>query len=288
MSSKIKVDTIENVAGSGNVSLGSGHNLVVPGNNTTSGNATVGGTLGVTGTSALTGVVTIDGSNALSTASGANAKLNVGSLSGTPGALNVNVAGTDGAGAYRLINATDGVSTNFVVRTDNSASENIVILGPETASAITFKIQGNERMRIHTAGYTTKYTPAFYAYRNSGNYTSSVDIVWNTVVYNQGSHYDVSNGRFTAPVTGVYQFNVMSSITGGAGNGSQNRLHINGTAQAAIWPIFNGNENHTSHANSFLISLNASDYVTIKSASSPTTWYGGVNSHNYFSGFLVG
>ena len=29
MSSKIKVDTIENVAGSGNVSLGSGHNLVV-------------------------------------------------------------------------------------------------------------------------------------------------------------------------------------------------------------------------------------------------------------------
>ena len=93
MSSKIKVDTIENVAGSGNVSLGSGHNLVVPGNITGQGtaaitsNATVGGTLGVTGTSALTGVVTIDGSNALSTASGANAKLNVGSLSGTAGAL---------------------------------------------------------------------------------------------------------------------------------------------------------------------------------------------------------
>ena len=33
MSSKIKVDTIENVAGSGNISLGSGHNLVVPGDN---------------------------------------------------------------------------------------------------------------------------------------------------------------------------------------------------------------------------------------------------------------
>ena len=201
MSSKIKVDTIENVAGSGNVSLGSGHNLVVPGNNTTSGNATVGGTLGVTGTSALTGVVTIDGSNALSTASGANAKLNVGSLSGAAGALNVNVAGTDGAGAYRICNFTDGNQTNFVIQTDNSASENIVILGPETASAITFKIQGNERMRIHTAGYTTKYTPAFYAYRNAGNYTSTATIVWNNVVYNQGSHYNSSNGRFTAPVS---------------------------------------------------------------------------------------
>lgn len=43
MSSKIKVDTIENVAGSGNVSLGSGHNFVVP------------GTLNITGASTLTG-----------------------------------------------------------------------------------------------------------------------------------------------------------------------------------------------------------------------------------------
>ena len=45
MSSKIKVDTIENVAGSGNVSLGSGHNLVVPGSvtvtTTTHANASV-------------------------------------------------------------------------------------------------------------------------------------------------------------------------------------------------------------------------------------------------------
>ena len=55
MASKIKVDTIENVAGSGNESLGSGHNLVVPGNNSTTGNATVGGTLGVTGVSTFSG-----------------------------------------------------------------------------------------------------------------------------------------------------------------------------------------------------------------------------------------
>ena len=67
MSSKIKVDTIENVAGSGNVSLGSGHNLVVPGNITGQGtaaitsNATVGGTLGVTGTATLSGNATVGG-----------------------------------------------------------------------------------------------------------------------------------------------------------------------------------------------------------------------------------
>ena len=70
MSSKIKVDTIENVAGSGNVSLGSGHNLVVPGNITGQGtaaitsNATVGGTLDVTGNTTVGGnVISNDGSN---------------------------------------------------------------------------------------------------------------------------------------------------------------------------------------------------------------------------------
>ena len=47
MSSKIKVDTIENVAGSGNVSLGSGHNLVVPGNITGQGTTTLTGDLAV-------------------------------------------------------------------------------------------------------------------------------------------------------------------------------------------------------------------------------------------------
>ena len=67
MASTIKVDTIENVAGSGNVSLGSGHNLVVPGNITGQGtaaitsNATVGGTLGVTGNTTVGGTLGVTG-----------------------------------------------------------------------------------------------------------------------------------------------------------------------------------------------------------------------------------
>jgi len=55
MASKIKVDTIENVAGSGNVSLGSGHNFVVP------------GTLNITGASTLTGGIANAGTVAAGT-----------------------------------------------------------------------------------------------------------------------------------------------------------------------------------------------------------------------------
>ena len=58
MSSKIKVDTIENVAGSGNVSLGSGHNLVVPGNITGQGTTTLTGDLTVD-----TSTLKVDSSN---------------------------------------------------------------------------------------------------------------------------------------------------------------------------------------------------------------------------------
>jgi len=325
MSSKIKVDTIEDVAGTSNISIGTNLTMDVAGDITldaggadvklsddgtnfltftkSSNDVTINSPIsdgdisfvGNDGGSSITsmkmdmsagGAVTIDPSNNLSTASGANAKLNVGSLSGTPGALNINVAGTDGAGAYRLINATDGVTTNFIVQTDNSASENIVILGPETASAITFKIQGNERMRIHTAGYTTKYNPAFRASRTAGNYTSATTIVWNNVIYNQGSHYDSSNGRFTAPVAGTYQFNVMGSVTAGASNMGIHRVQINGSYQADVFPIATSSANHISYANSFMLNLSANDYVTVTASSG--TWYGSGNVHNHFSGFLVG
>ena len=61
MSSKIKVDTIENVAGSGNVSLGSGHNLVVPGTIAVNGHGSIGNSSTVDGTRALTVVGASDG-----------------------------------------------------------------------------------------------------------------------------------------------------------------------------------------------------------------------------------
>ena len=237
------------------------------------------------------GVVTIDPNNNLSTASGANAKLNVGSLSGTPGALNVNVGGTDGAGAYRLINATDGQTTNFLVKTDNSGSENRLELGPETSSAIAFEIAGSEKMKLDASGRVTKpQQPAFRASRTGGNYTgsSSVVIVWNNVIYNQGSHYDNSNGRFTAPVAGVYQFNVMGSVTASPANSAIHRVRINGSYQADIFPIATSSASHISYANSFLLNLSANDYIDVSSPGGSVQWYGSGNIHNHFSGFLVG
>jgi hypothetical protein len=81
---------------------------------------------------------------------GGNDRVAVGSVSGTAGTFNVNAGGSDGAGAYRILNTTDGVTTNFVVKTDNSASTNVCLIGPETSSAFAFMMGGSEKMRIDT------------------------------------------------------------------------------------------------------------------------------------------
>ena len=326
MSSKIKVDTIEDVGGSSNITIGTNLTMDVAGDITldaggadvklsddgtnfltftkSSNDVTINTPIsdgdisfvGNDGGSAITsmkmdmsagGVVTIDPSNNLSTASGANAKLNVGSLSGTAGALNVNVAGTDGAGAYRLINATDGATTNFVVKTDNSASENRLELGPETSSAIAFEIGGSEKMKINPAGQVTKPSnPSFLAYRNAGDYTTQTDIVFNTVVHNIGSHYNNSNGRFTAPVAGSYLFTVMISQNGGQANQGMGRIKINGSYVVYGFPI-SPNIAHLSSTVSYVFNLNANDYVQVNMGSN-FSFIGSGNVHNHFSGYLLG
>ena len=54
-------------------------------------------------------------------------------------------------------------------------------------------------------------------YDNLGPITDHADIVFDRVVTNVGSGYEPSTGRFTAPVSATYQFNVTISA-GGTGS----------------------------------------------------------------------
>jgi len=309
MSSKIKVDTIENVAGSGNVSLGSGHNLVVPGNITGQGtaaitsNATVGGTLGVTSNTTVGGTLGVTGKTTLSDNVGIGVTTETdwhsnndvlqlglgaciyGNNTATENQILANAKGTLGSSlnGYKYINA-DKASTYQ----QYDGQHNFRVAGAGSADAA---ITWNTAMTIDNSGRVIKpLTPAFRASRTGGNYSGSSTevIVWNNVIYNQGSHYDNSNGRFTAPVAGVYQFNVMGSVTGGPQNAAMHRASINGSYQADVFPISTSSASHISYANSFLLNLSANDYVQIWSPGASVTWYGTGNVHNHFSGFLIG
>ena len=302
MSSKIKVDTIENVAGSGNVSLGSGHNLVAPGTSSIAGHVSI-GVDAVSNTRALTVAGATDGSGSSALVvynSSLASKFSVRDDGLTTITNNATVGGTLGVTGTATLsgNATIGTNSGDTRFSLNSANQYTMVL--KNAGNIAGQIGGGgtDDLRFSNAAGTTTMqikdgrvlkplTPAFRCHRTAGNYTSTTVIVWNVVTYNQGGHYNSSNGRFTAPVTGVYQFNVMGSLTANPANISIHRVRINGSYQIDVYPIGDDITAHISYANSFLLNLSANDYIDISSAS-VGTWYGTGNVHNHFSGFLVG
>ena len=69
-------------------------------------------------------------------------------------------------------------------------------------------------MRISSSGYVTKPdTPAFIVRHTAAEVYSAasyIDGPW-TVTLNRGNHFNTSNGIFTTPVAGLYQFNCMQN-----------------------------------------------------------------------------
>ena len=245
MASKIKVDTIENVAGSGNVSLGSGHNLVVPGNITGQGtaaitsNATVGGTLGVTGKTTLSDNVGIG----VTTETDWHANNEVlqlglgaciyGNNTATENQILANAKGTLGSSlnGYKYINA-DKASTYQ----QYDGQHNFRVAGAGSADAA---ITWNTAMTIDNSGVVTKpNTPAFKTGVDNRNATGSDRVLsttnGDTFTYqtrdkhNVGSHFSESTGRFTCPVAGTYMFYCSLMRNGNNGTVLENRIKKNG------------------------------------------------------------
>ena len=156
-----------------------------------------------------------------------------------------------------------------------------------------------ERMRIDASGRVTMpYQPCFMAqYTNNPNVTSG----WKTynlgigvashARWNVGGHYSTSTGRFTAPVTGYYQFDMSLCAVYPAPqtNYLSVELWVNGGRYA-----FTGWNNKASgyykEAETFVIPLNAGDYVEAgyESAQSFQALGGTGGWYTYFSGHLIG
>ena len=271
MSSKIKVDTIENVAGSGNVSLGSGHNLVVPGNITGS------------GTASITGDLTVDTSTLKVDAT--NNRVGIGVTSPSR-KLELNNGGTG-----NLVTFTDGVATNFTFKTDGS---NVGTFGTEAGSThLAFMSSGTERMRIQTGGQIDyPFQPlaeAFYSNQSQDGAYGATNR--NYVVckpggthVNVGNMYNPSTGRFTVPVAGKY----LAMVSGSHYNINVSGYHYvyirkNNTSQkwiyntiisGATWTELSGHTVFDCAANDFIDFFNQHD-------SSTTTNKGGWDINNY-------
>ena len=210
-------------------------------------------------------------------------------------------SGTDFDQDYHVLklnNFTDSktVGMQFLIGFNGEAA----ITATETSDGETDLIFGTrgggnraERLRISSDGIVTKPNhPAFQVSRNQANWSVAADTKfdWDLVVFDTGSDFSTSTDRFTAPVTGTYQFNFSiiyyddvipnawisvrkngNRITGGD-------IHFSADFSINRW-------HNVSYSMTFRCVAN--DYIEV--------WNGGNDAINYhgsnwgqFSGFLVG
>ena len=259
MTSKIGVKKIQYPNGTDILTLDSSGSIAI-GNS-----ATVGGTLGVTGAATLSSTLNVTGT---STTAQIDAS---GSINTTANAISVTNS------SYPQLQLNSGVK-NYTIFNDTGSNSLYFKNNTDNVNAVV----------VNSSGHVTMPNqPAFAAYRNAGDVQSVTTFIYNVAVYSIGSHYNTSNGRFTAPTAGRYQFNCMMSHNGAnTGNVGFFRPQINSISQSWLFPI-GPNIDHYSIGMSFTLNLAVNDYVSINTGTS-AQMLGSGNIHNHFSGYFVG
>jgi hypothetical protein len=161
--------------------------------------------------------------------------------------------------------------------------------------AITTRTNGSlpaERFRLNSAGLmTVPYQPCFSARQTTSGITTTgaAEQKFDVVLFNTGSYYNASTGRFTAPISGRYYF-AFQMLTNNSNNrcicylaknlGSSNPPSVEASATA---------QNYNSISAFGIFDLTAGDYVSIQNASSSDAqFYGNPSNQNWFVGYLIG
>jgi len=151
-----------------------------------------------------------------------------------------------------------------------------------------FATNNTLNMVINANGSVTKPNqPAFAATRNQGHVAAGNYYIFANVYFNRGNHYNSSNGRFTAPVAGLYQVNVnMMDISSATHVNTYYGIRLNGSDYQLVYSTNPTSGTHHRWSWSGIIELAVSDYISIHSGNMGL--YGGGNVYTNFSAALLG
>jgi len=180
----------------------------------------------------------------------------------------------------------------------SAAIEGIVddsVASNDTPGKLSFQVvadgsnQLTERMSISKEGYVNNPArPAFDVTVSSGAVSGGNDIVFNDADLNNGSHYNNSNGRFTAPITGTYFF-YFGGIKDQTSGVARMKLRKNNSSYVHNREFRLDNRPTNGYGEngsmSIICSLSATDYVTVRVTEG--TIYGGSDGYTYFGGYLL-
>lgn len=160
---------------------------------------------------------------------------------------------------------------------------------------------GTTGLTIDSSGrILTPKLPVFYAEKTSTfNSTSSFqEIVYDTAHINQGNCYDTSTGRFTAPITGIYEF-AYGHIATAADNVHRMHLKKNGsyitiggvTKKYELRHQISDDDYQCNAQYVVYVSLSASDYVStwwMTDNNDDSMYANTAECYNIFRGRLIG
>jgi hypothetical protein len=155
------------------------------------------------------------------------------------------------------------------------------------ADTIAFAEGGTEAMRIDSGGRVTMPLQPVFAVYDLTFATGTAGVgTGGNAISNVGSCYNSSNGRFTAPVSGNYLFNLsIQAFNSGSTTYIDVGLRVNNSLNIGSFPFgYGGTFNNHTQVNGMVITyLNVNDFAQIYA------YYGARSGgQNTFNGFLIG
>lgn len=149
----------------------------------------------------------------------------------------------------------------------------------------------SNEMKLNASYVKIPYQPTFFAYQpESGTYQiASGKPIFTSTLVNIGSNYNTSNGRFTAPTAGVYQFSAQMLLRSGTSNGEATffKNDANVISRNLSYSMPMGSNAHDPMHFTVFLSLAAGDFVDVRVSATVGDWYFG-GGLGWFAGRLVG